>query len=190
MVFDRSSYNIKCEAGYNAIYFNGVSHSYARDVVVENADNAFIVSNSRFTTVYDVVVNAIRDGHFGVVIFGGDHNRIENFNSISGMRHQLAVQKTSLNLFKNCKTSPGAGDTVSYRGGAKLNLFWNISAGSSLLGTSNGQDKNSAVTFGEQEYYWNCSQRGVNFTPEQVPGFLNGYVFAYYGAKSDPFKKA
>ena len=107
MVFDRSSYNIKCEAGYNAIYFNGVSHSYARDVVVENADNAFIVSNSRFTTVYDVVVNAIRDGHFGVVIFGGDHNRIENFNSISGMRHQLAVQKPASIFLKIVKPVQG-----------------------------------------------------------------------------------
>jgi hypothetical protein len=186
ITFNRTSYNRSLEAGYNGFYFSESSNCYAKNIVVSNFDNAFVIYASKKTTVKDIKINAIRGAHFGVVINAGSYNLIENVVSLSSISHPLSLQKTTLNVFKNATIPKGNGDGVSYRGGCKSNLFWNIQSVPTVLGASNGQSKTSAGTYGQDEFYWNCTSQGKNFSSASVPKFLVGHVFAYYGSQSGP----
>lgn len=188
ITFNRTSYKTSKEAGYNAFFFSKTNNCYAQNIAVTNYDNAFIIYDSTHTTVRNVTLNAVLNGHFGAVINAGSYNLIENLTTLSATSHPLSIQKTSYNVFKNCKTAKGAGDGISYRGGCSNNLFWNINSGETVLGASNGQNSKLASTYGKNEYYWNCTSRGVNFSASQVPSFLTGYVFAYYGPHTSPFQ--
>ena len=185
ITFNRTVYK-RIEAGYNAFFFSETSNCYAKNIVATNFDSAFILYDSSHTTVTNVSLNAIRNAHFGAVINAGSHNLIQNLVSLSGINHQLAIQKTSYNIFKNCTTARGAGDGISYRGGTSTNLFWKINSGSSVLGTSNGQDQKVASSYGTEEYYWNCISRGKTFSASSVPAFLASRVFGYYGPQASP----
>jgi hypothetical protein len=185
ITFNRTVYK-RVEAGYNAFYFSVTKNCFAQNIVVENFDSAFILYSSKHTTVSNVSLNAIRNAHFGAVINGGSYNLVENLVSLSGINHQLAIQKTSYNVFKNCTTSRGAGDGISYRGGTSTNLFWNINSGQVILDASNGQDRKLPSTYGTEEYYWNCINRGTAFSASKVPKFLANRVFAYYGPQATP----
>ncbi len=187
ITFNRTVYHISKEDGYNALYFSKASNSYAQNITVTNYDSAIILSGCTHTTVKNATLNAIRNGHFGAVINAGSSNLIENLTTLSPTSHPLSLQKTTYNVFKNCTTAKGAGDGVSYRGGCSNNLFWNINSANTLLGASNGQNKNLATTYGKNEYYWNCKSQGVPFSASKVPSFLNGYVRAYNGPQSSPF---
>ena len=188
ITFNRSVYHIHKEDGYNAFFFSKASNSFAQNITVTNYDNAFILSGCSHTTVSNATLNAIRNGHFGAVINAGSANLIQNLTTLSPTSHPLSLQKTTYNVFKNCVLAKGAGDGISYRGGSSSNLFWNINSGNTVLGASNGQNKNLATTYGKNEYYWNCKSQGVPFSASKVPSFLNGYVKAYYGSQVSPFK--
>jgi hypothetical protein len=75
-------------AGYNGLFLNDVAHGWIEDVVVENADNAFIVDSSvRNLTVRGVNVKG-RSGHHGFIASGEDV-LVEDFSVRANFIHSL-----------------------------------------------------------------------------------------------------
>ncbi|MFO0565299.1 MAG: glycosyl hydrolase family 28-related protein [Polyangiaceae bacterium] len=84
------------EHGYNAIYFQGVSDSWVRDVAVLNSDYGVNLGGSFFCTVTDVVLDTNFDrgsltGHHGLNAGGGADLWFTKFDVKKRFIHDLTV---------------------------------------------------------------------------------------------------
>jgi hypothetical protein len=84
------------ERGYNAIYLNGVIHSWVRDVRVLNSDYGINVNGSSFVTVQDVVIDTTGDrgplvGHHALTSAGGSDNLFTRFDVRRTFVHDLSI---------------------------------------------------------------------------------------------------
>ncbi len=84
------------ERGYNAIYLNGVIHSWVRDVRVLNSDYGINVNGSSFVTVQDVVIDDTGDrgplvGHHALTSAGGSDDLFTRFDVRQKFVHDLSI---------------------------------------------------------------------------------------------------
>lgn len=84
------------EHGFNAIFMAGVFNSLVQDVVINNADNAFILEGSSFNTLRDIRIQGGRKGHHGATFRSMSHdNKVEDFLVAQPLQHGLSLQDLS-----------------------------------------------------------------------------------------------
>ena len=89
------------ERGFNAIYLNGVIHSWVRDVRVLNSDYGINLNGSSFCTVDDVVLDTNSDrgalvGHHALTSAGGSDNLLTRFDVRKTFVHDLSIDSYTL----------------------------------------------------------------------------------------------
>jgi hypothetical protein len=89
------------EQGYNAIYFNGLLHSWVRDVRILNADYGVNLNGSSFCSVEDVVLDTSYDrgalvGHHALTSAGGSDNFFTRFDVRKTFIHDLSIDSYTL----------------------------------------------------------------------------------------------
>jgi hypothetical protein len=89
------------ERGYNAMYLNGVIHSWVRDVRVLNSDYGINVNGSSFVTVQDVALDTTSDrgalvGHHALTSAGGGDNLFTRFDVRKTFVHDLSIDNYTM----------------------------------------------------------------------------------------------
>lgn len=89
------------ENGYNAIYLNGVSDSWVRNVAILNSDYGVNVNGSFFCTVSDVSLGTSFDrgplvGHHALTSAGGADNLFTRFDVRNTFIHDLSIDSYTL----------------------------------------------------------------------------------------------
>jgi hypothetical protein len=82
------------ELGYNGIHFQGVVHSWVRNVTITNFDFGLILyGGAAFTTVHGLTLNG-RGGHHGISMVGGSHhNLVTRFRLDNTSVHDITVER-------------------------------------------------------------------------------------------------
>jgi len=147
------------EEGFNAINFDGAVHSWIRNVVVIDADNAVNLAKSRFCQIEHVVVKAVkREGLTGHHAFWATGNSQEclftDFRLETMYVHDLTVEGFAHgNVFRN-----GSGIAINFdhhRNCPYENLFSNLDVGDPKRLWACGGRADRGPNSGVRETFWN-----------------------------------
>jgi len=152
------------EDGFNAIWMDGVAHSWVRNVTVHNAENGIMLERTTFSTVDNVsltaatanrlsINNTYYTGHHGIQLRRSDDCMVSNFNISTKTYHDLTVEDTT-----GCVYMKGTGVDLNFDHHTYLpheNLFTeiNIGTGTRHFASSGSRDPESAA----RETIWNMS---------------------------------
>ncbi len=92
---DGVSFGHHLEQGFNAIYFAGAMHSWARDITIHNADSGILSYGSANLTIDNITTTGQREAHYSVHA-GNVHNvLISDLTVRNRVRHALTVNTQS-----------------------------------------------------------------------------------------------
>lgn len=158
------------EAGYNAIYTTSLSHSWIRDVTIQNADSGILVERSKNLTVRGVKI-AGRRGHYSIKLGPTYGTLVQNLVSTANDRHNPSVNTYSrYNVYTDVFVTNPRID--QHRGANLQNLFDDIEviyygrpkAGRLFQGSGSSLYKPRAGAFNT---FWNV---GVEFKESSGAG--------------------
>jgi len=165
------------EDGFNAIWMDGVAHSWIRNVTVHNSENGIMLERATFSTVDNVsltaaVANRLNinsiyyTGHHGIQLRRSDDCMVSNFNITTRTYHDLTVEDTT-----GCVYMKGTGVDLNFDHHTYLpheNLFTeiNIGTGTRHFASSGSRNPESAA----RETIWNMSSTNpVTSLPNPSP---------------------
>ncbi|HEX3775413.1 MAG TPA: glycosyl hydrolase family 28-related protein [Polyangiaceae bacterium] len=162
------------ERGNNGIYLTGLSHSWVRDVRVENADSALLSDECANVTLTQIDVRG-RNGHYGVhlgdtfdLLLNDFRIEAEEFHSVSFNTHARADVVTRGEIFRP--------SLDQHRGANQQNLFDDLSTredrGKSLLFEHGGADY-YGPTSAAFNTFWNVH---VEFSSNAPSSILLGRI--------------
>ncbi|MEW5976996.1 MAG: glycosyl hydrolase family 28-related protein [Acidobacteriota bacterium] len=166
------------EAGYNAIYLDGVSHSWVRNVTIIDADSGILTVPSvepftigRFCTLEGIRLvtrhrNKPLNGHHGIALESPQDYLVTDFELETQFVHDLTVDSLANgNVF-----SKGRGQNLNFdhhRGLPFENLFTEIEAGLGTRLWENGGAPCAGPYSGARETLWNIRAA----TPQHYPDY-------------------
>lgn len=120
------------ELGYNPVAISGAAHCWLRDIRAVNCDSGPYLSG-RFCTARGVVLESRRRpdrtgvvGHHGITCYGDD-NLVEQFDIRAKFVHDLTVEHSAGNVFRNGKAVDLSFD--HHKRAPHANLFTDIDIG-------------------------------------------------------------
>lgn len=157
------------EAGYNAIYLTGVTHSWVRDIQIVNADSGILSDDASQVTIEDVRVSG-RPMHYGIHLGGVSGMLAKGVEIGASAEHPLSFNTyakasvfTDVNILLNARLD-------QHRGSNHQNLFDDIR----IVAASNkpqifkhGGASYWRPTHGAFNTLWNIQ---IEFTPEVPDG--------------------
>lgn len=170
------------EEGFSAIQFRGATHSWVRNVVVIDCDNAINVIGSRFCQFENIVIKAARrqgtTGHHALWVRFTQECLFTDFRVETPFHHDLTVEGLAHgNVFRN-----GSGQKINldhHRNAPYENLFSNINVGNpGRLWHSTGRPDRGPHS-GVRETFWNIHWKSGN-----PPKVANWPLINYVGKTS------
>jgi len=187
------------EAGYNALHFNQLSHSWVRNVHFVNADSGFYCWGCSFVTVEAVALRTApegasrgwEDGHRGIWMERGANNLVQGFNVSCRMVHDVSVYNTEqASVFRR-----GVGRDLNLDHHRRMsfgNLFADLDHGvgsrpfASSGATGQGPHAGSFATF------WNNRGRLALSLPsdDRASEWFFGAQAGFFGLRSDDWLRS
>ncbi len=162
------------ERGFNAVTLDSTLNSWVKNVVVMNADNAFLVRNSHHVTLDGIAMttNGGRarrgssiTGHIGVGLYNSADIEVKNFDVRTTYLHDLTVRGTLMCVFHN-----GQGVDLnldSHRSAPFATLYSNIYTGKGTRVFTSGGDGGNGLPAAAYTTFWNI--RKARGKPIEVP---------------------
>ena len=180
------------EKGYNALFFQDVSHSWINDVEIQNADFGVDLGSTNFCTINNVTLTvsksrAVSDeargwnGHHGIDSGHGTENLITRFDVQTKFVHDISVEWYALHtVFAN-----GRGIDLNmdhHREANYSSLFSNLDCGAGTRPFNSGGSGNRGAHSGAYNTYWNIHAA----TPVQLPPNDFGPLLNFIGVDWKP----
>lgn len=172
------------ESGYNAIFFQGVSECWVRDVEIQNADFGVDMNSTNFCTVSNVTLTTSKsrsdgeeargaNGHHGIDVSHGTENLVTNFDVQTKFVHDISVEWYALHtVFAN-----GRGVDLNmdhHREANYSTLFSNLDCGQGTRPFNSGGSGNRGAHSGAYSTYWNIHATGrLHLPPPDFGPLLN-----------------
>lgn len=168
------------EAGYNAIYYQGIHDSWVRDVTILNADYGVHFNRSFFCTATGVILDTNFDrgpsiGHHGLNSSGGADVVFSKFDLRKKYVHDLTVDGYAMTTVWS--SGKGVDLNMDHHGRAPYGTLWtNIDVGRAGRAYGSGGSGNRMPHTGAYTTSWNLYGAGnVGFPAGDFGPLMNFY---------------
>ena len=176
------------EKGYNGLFFNNVSNSRVKNIVVINADNAIWINNSYYCTVDKVVVKCTYDrsskgmfGHHAITVSRGSQNLVQNFDIQQKYYHDIGLENFGmLNVYTKGKGVDLCMD--HHKTCPHSNLMCDIDVGDGNRPFDSGGGEDLGPNTGAYATFWNIrSKKEFELPPSNFGPLINFIAVKYNG---------
>jgi hypothetical protein len=160
--------------GWNGIHFEGVIHSWIRDVVLDKMLQEIVLGETMNCTVDNI--KTLSRGHSGVGMGWSYYNLVQNYQTSGFRSHVVSAYAQSVaNVFTGINNASGNSGDIDFHGGGRSHC--NLVENSTNLRVGSGGDPANMPHAGQFNTFWNITA-GAQVS---VDDFFTSGLYGYSG---------